>query len=190
MNTSHAPALHVCRFAFHAAVSAFSVGMRAQEAGSLPDQPATGERVGPAAIGAWRSPFEAVATKNAATAKAAVPESANLGAERNNIHLFNVHGGFEPIVFRPKVRPIAASRDTVELDPGHATAIAPGFYDGARVRLYQAIDGKLELIRHAKAPPGGRRASGWLESRAQVSAAKGTTTCQMKIDASFLPDRE
>lgn len=133
----------------------FGGPLLAQEAGALPDKPMTAEQLGTEAYEAWRSPFEEVVTKNAITSKPAVPESANLGVERNNINLFNVHGCFEPMAFRPKVRPVATSPNTVVLDAAHALAIAEGFYDGARVRVYQAIDGKLELIRDAKVPPGG-----------------------------------
>ena len=94
------------------------------------------------------------------------------------------------MAFRPKLRAQATDADRVVLDATHRQALGEGFYDGARVRVYQPIDGKLVKIRDAKVKPGGHHATGWLETRGQITTPKGKTDFKIALDGSFLPDRE
>ncbi len=161
-------------------------------ASQLPDQPVAPDSLAPEALAKFRAPLEATVTLEALTNQPSPKQSFTSGTNHfedlNAINFF--HGGFEPISLRPKLRATATHPTKVLLAPDHANAVAQGFYDGARVRVYQALDGKLTLIRDARVKPGGHLASGWLPYRGQRNTTADQTSYQIAFDSSFQPDRD
>jgi hypothetical protein len=171
-----------------------ALGANAQEAKptGLPDKPVAREGLAPEAYRAFTAPLEATVTLDALQRRPAPPTS--WGTALNHYFHSNVynheHGGFEPMALRQKFRAEATSEDNVELDAKLAQNVKEGIYDGARVRVYQAIDGKLELIRDAKVKPGGHHATGWMDTRGQITTTKDKTRFTIALDGSFLPNRD
>ncbi len=158
----------------------------------LPDQPVAADSLAPEVLRAFRAPLAVEVTRNALHAAPAPRQSFVSGM--NYFHSLNAinheHGGFEPMAFRPKFRAKADDPDKVVLDAEHAQSLAEGFFDGARVRVYQPVNGRLVKIRDGIVPEGGHCATGWLETRSQITTLKDKTAFAMKLDGSFLPDRD
>lgn len=160
--------------------------------GEMPDKPVTKEQLTPEAYQAFKAPLEAMVTGNALQRKPSPPMG--FGTALNHYYHSNVynheHGGFEPMALRPKYRAEGTDWDSVVLNEKLAQNVREGLYDGARVRVYQAVNGKLVKIRDTKIAPGGHQASDWLETRGNVNTLKGKTDFKMALDSSFLPHRE
>ncbi|MCX7819883.1 MAG: hypothetical protein N2652_11870 [Kiritimatiellae bacterium] len=78
-----------------------------------------------------------------------------------------VTASFEPAVYRTRLFAAADAPDRVILDATAATAhdtLREGFYDGATVRVYRIVGGRLHIVRRDIVPEGGSAISGWLES--------------------------
>ena len=163
-----------------------------QVSGEMPDKPVAREELAPGAYEAFTAPFDVTVTADALHKKTSPPVSFVTGI--NHFYQSNVynhlHGGFEPMALRPKYRAEVTAWDSVELNAKLAQNVAEGIYDGSRVRVYQAIDGKLELVRDSKVKAGGHHASGWQEVRGGLSTLKDATSYTMALDSSFLPGRE
>ncbi len=77
----------------------------------------------------------------------------------------NGSGGFEPVQFRTLLMAGADSPDRII--PADSNQLsdyntwADGYLDGAGVRVYRVVDGKLKLIRTDKVAEGGSKVSGW-----------------------------
>ncbi len=169
-----------------------AVGAAQESLSDIPDQAVTRESLDPEAYRAFKAPVVARVTLDAIHAEPSPKQSFVSGT--NGFHEINAinhyHGGFEPMGFRPKFRAAETASDRVVLDAEHAQAMAEGFYDGARIRVYHPINGKLVKVRDGIVPPGGHRASGWMSTRGQISTLKGKTDFKMKLDSSFRPDHD
>ncbi len=160
--------------------------------GEMPDKPVTKEQLAPEAFQSFKAPLEAFVTGNALQRRPSPPMG--FGTALNHYYHSNVynheHGGFEPMALRPKYRAEGTDWDSVVLNEKLAQNVREGFYDGARVRVYQAVNGKLVKIRDTKIAPGGHHASDWMETRGKITTLKGKTNYKMALDSSFLPHRE
>jgi PKD repeat protein len=177
-----------------APLAALALAAHAQDAApaGMPDKPVTKEELAPEALKAFTASLEATVTLDALQRRPSPPTS--WGTALNHFFHSNVynheHGGFEAMALRPKYRAEGTSVDNVELDAKLAQNVNEGVFDGARVRVYQAIEGKLELIRDTKVKPGGHHASGWMETRGQITTSKDKTRFTIALDSSFLPNRD
>lgn len=157
----------------------------------LPDKPVTAQSLTDSALADFRAPLQATVTLEAVSERPAPAHSftsaTNHFDDLNAVNFF--HGGFEPMAFRPKFRAAATHPRHVLLDLDHAQAIAQGFFDGARVRVYQPVNGKLTKIRDAQVKPGGHYASGWKPYRGQRNTVAGETSYKIAFDSSFQPNR-
>ena len=160
--------------------------------GEMPDKPVTQEQLTPEAYQAFKAPLEAMVTGNALQRKPSL--SMGFGTALNHYYHSNVynqeHGGFEPMALRPNYRAEGTDWDSVVLNEKLAQNVREGLYDGVRLRVYQAVNGKLVKIRDTKIAPGGHQASDWLETRRNVNTLKGKTDIKMALDSSFLPQSE
>ncbi len=91
------------------------------------------------------------------------PFTATVGEIGNAI----VSASFEPATFRTRFFAEADADDRIVLAPHvitHYDVLREGFYDGAEVRAYRILDGRLELVRRDRVPEGGSAMSGWLRA--------------------------
>ncbi len=86
-------------------------------------------------------------------------------------------GGFEPVVYRNSLDAKENSADRVICGPHLAfyDTLGQGFLDGATVRVYRIIDGKMTIVRRDSVPSGGFNVKGWHGSTKKIVPA-GTTT--------------
>jgi len=90
-------------------------------------------------------------------------------------------GGFEPVVYRTSLDARSDSPDRVDAGPrlAYYDTLAGGFLDGASVRVYRVIGGKMTLVRRDAVPAGGFVVSGWQGSTNKLVPA-GTTRFRWK----------
>ena len=164
---------------------------RAQEADQgLPDEPVSRESMAPEEYRAFKAPLDVAVSRQALTPPAP-RHSFVSGTNRHHLNLQTMHSGFEPMCFRPKFRAKGNDMDRVVLGPEFARTLAEGFYDGARVRVYHPINGRLVKIRDCVVPEGGHHATGWMPYRGWYTVTtQGNTEFVGAMDSSFRPDRD
>jgi len=72
--------------------------------------------------------------------------------------------GFEPTVFRNRMYAAGDGENRIPIDERQLSnwdSWRSGYLDGADVRVYRVIDGKMALVREDKVKPGGAEISGW-----------------------------
>ncbi|MFH1499425.1 MAG: hypothetical protein ABII82_16570 [Verrucomicrobiota bacterium] len=94
-------------------------------------------------------------------------------------------GGFEPISFRNRLTAERDSPDRIYSSGGGGLGnwnkFASGYLDGAEVRVYRIIDGKVRLVRDEIVPPGGCVIEEWNYSNNRITPA-GSTAGDFKWD--------
>lgn len=91
---------------------------------------------------------------------AVAPFSATVGGMGNS--LWNC--SFEPAEFRTRFFAGGDAPDRVLVSTADLTGydtLREGFYDGASVRVYRVVSGRITLVRRDTVPPGGSLMSGW-----------------------------
>ena len=89
------------------------------------------------------------------------PFTATIGAFGNAL----VSAAFEPAVFRTRFFAEGDAPDRVVLSASAITGydvLREGFYDGAEVRVYRVVDGKVRIVRRDRVAQGGSSMSGWV----------------------------
>jgi hypothetical protein len=89
------------------------------------------------------------------------PFNATVGGMGNS--LWNC--SFEPAEFRTRFFAEGDAPDRVPVSAkalGHYNSLREGFYDGATVRVYRPVNGRIELVRRDTVPAGGSHLSGWV----------------------------
>jgi len=92
--------------------------------------------------------------------EAVEPFTATIGAFGNAL----VNAAFEPCIYRTRFFAEEDAPDRVVVGASSLTAydgLREGFYDGAEIRVYRIIDGKVRLVRRDRVPEGGSAMSGW-----------------------------
>lgn len=146
---------------------------------SIPTDPVQASSLPPEEWAAFKAPLEATVLPQAVTESIA-PVSVVGFHDNFGMNMINrrpgSHSGFEPIAWRPLLRPAENSENTLILDARQGNRYHEGLFDGARVRVYHPVDGKLTLVRDAHVPAGGHRASGWIPLPNGVVQAKPQDT--------------
>lgn len=157
-----------------------------------PYTPTPPDQVPASDLADYHKPLEATVTLRAATATVAPRHSFTSGTGGyGDINALNYyHGGFEPMSFRPKFRVAEAHDSRVILRPDDFLAVPQGFFDGARVRVYQAVDGQIVKIRDSKVKPAGHAASGWMEYRGALNTLADSPSYEIALDSSFQNNRD
>lgn len=126
------------------------------------EKPVEAPSLDPAKLAAFKTPLKA-RIEPVLISKAVGPMSFTSSVP-SDLNFLTQHGGFEPMVWRPMLRPdkdSAPGSNIIHLGKKLDIYAAPGQFDGARVRVYQAHDGKLVLIRDARVVKGGHRGGDW-----------------------------
>ncbi len=150
-----------------------------KEPNAMPDKPVAASSLPKEKLAAFKAPFAAEVLPQEITGEIG-PMSVTSGTG-GLLGQINSHCGFEPMIYRPKVRPEADSDRTIHL-PGYYANYHEGFWDGARVRVYHPVNGKLTLVRDSIVPKGGHRSSTWRSLRGQLHAKVDATSMQVVFD--------
>lgn len=149
------------------------------------EKPVPANSLAPEKLAAFKKPVVAAVTTELIS-KRVGPMSFTSGTQ-NDLNYLNTHGGFEPMAWRPMLRPAkdSAKGSNVIVFGNFVNNLCPaGLLDGARVRVYQAANGKLELVRDARVKPGGHRGGGWKAvPYGWIHCAPGQTTFDVVFDA-------
>ncbi len=95
--------------------------------------------------------------------EAVEPFTATIGSFGNAL----VSAAFEPAVFRTRFFAEADAPDRVVLNATTMTSydsLRDGFYEGAEVRVYRVVDGKVKIVRRDTVAPGGSALGGWVSA--------------------------
>lgn len=95
--------------------------------------------------------------------EAVEPFTATIGSFGNAL----VSAAFEPAVFRTRFFAEADAPDRVVLNATTMTSydsLRDGFYEGAEVRVYRVVDGKVKLVRRDTVAQGGSTMGGWVNA--------------------------
>jgi hypothetical protein len=95
--------------------------------------------------------------------EAVEPFTATIGSFGNAL----VNASFEPCVYRTRFFAEADAPDRVAVGASALTAydgLREGFYDGAEVRVYRVVDGKVKIVRRDRVAAGGSAMSGWFSA--------------------------
>lgn len=155
----------------------------------LPDKPVTPEQLGAADYKRFKAPLE-VTIKPVAVTDDIPPMSFTTGTSRNHLNLLGYHSGFEPMAFRPLIRADADHPDKVLMSPRDYIGLGEGFFDGARVRVYHPIDGRLVKIRDCVLPKGGHKSSGWYRNKGALACKADRTSYSLVTDETFTKGRK
>jgi len=91
------------------------------------------------------------------------PFTATIGSFGNVL----TSNSFEPAIYRTRFFAETDSPDTILLAPSVITAydmLREGFYDGADLRIYRIVNGKIRIVREDRIAEGGSHMSGWMET--------------------------
>ncbi len=108
--------------------------------------------------------------------KAVEPFTATIGAFGNML----VSAAFEPGTFRTRFFALADAPDRVVLNQTTMTSydsLADGLYEGAEVRVYRVVDGKVKIVRRDRVARGGSAMATWspVQGDKLVPAGAGTS---------------
>jgi hypothetical protein len=112
------------------------------------------------------------------------PFTATIGTIGNGSRLSNA-GGFEPAVFRTKLRVSQDAPNTIIASPSELTnydSWRDGALDGAEVEVLRIEDGKFVSVRRSIIPKGGYRASGWIAQFSGRVLPKDSTSARISWD--------
>ncbi len=174
MNTQTIPPRLRAIFAAAAAAPFLVLGALAQQPADPVDQPVDPASLAPGQLDRYRAPLMAEISP-VALGDARGRISGCSGFNRNSWNLINERCGFEPASYRTLVRPVKDDPGIVWLAEGPGAERREGFYDGARVRVYHPIGGKMALVRDARVAQGGHWASGWKALHDALSAKEDVT---------------
>jgi len=108
----------------------------------------------------YRRPASFIVTEQVVN-KNVEPFTATINAFGNAL----VTASFEPAVYRTRFFPEEDAPDRIILSAKTITGydvLREGFYDGAEVRVYRIVDGKVRIVRRDRVAQGGSPMSGWV----------------------------
>ncbi len=114
------------------------------------------------------------------------PFTATIGSFGNSLW----NAPFEPVEFRTRFFAAGDAPDRVVLGPEitQYDTLREGFYDGARVRVYRIVHGKMKIVRTDRVKDGGSWMSGWASMTGENVLPPDTTRFEVEFDDYNRPD--